>query len=507
MRLYSHRSVLTTALLLGAVGSFAAPDDSRLADAAMRGDREVLRSLLTNRSNVNSRQIDGTTALHWAVRKDDLATADALIRAGADVKATNRYGLTPISLAAMNGSAAMIKKLLDAGADPNTANQGGETVLMTASRTGNLESVKLLLDRGANVNAKDLEHAQTSLMWAVIEKHLDVAGLLIAGGADVNAHTNVSMTPGEFTLARPGGGPGTTLQRARPTASGGMTALLFAVREGNLDATRLLLDRGADINLPSGNRTSPLVIALLNGQVGIASYLLDRGADPNAADAYGRAALFAAVDLRNFNHARFPEIPYDGLDPLPLIEALLKKGTDPNARAETIPYNALYVFDGSWINFDGQTSFVRAALAGDIEVMRLLLENGADPNIATTEGTTALMASSGMNWVTNQTYNHGEAAYLEAIKLCLKQGADINAANSLGFTALHAAASRGWESVIQLLVDNGANMDAKDVAGRTPLVFAQGVPLAARPPEAKPKAVALLQTLITNSGRAHAGKQ
>jgi ankyrin repeat protein len=239
----------------------------------------------------------------------------------------------------------------------------------------------------------------------------------------------------------------------------------------------------------------------LNGQTGIASYLLDKGADPNAADAYGRAALFAAVDLRNFNHARFSDIPFDGVDPLPLIKALLKKGADPNARAETIPYNGLYVFDGSWINFDGQTSFIRAALAGDVDVMRVLLESGADPNIRTVEGTSALMAASGMNWVANQsTYNHGEAAYLEAIKLCLEHGADINAANSLGFTALHAAAARAPESIIQLLVDSGARMDAKDIAGRTPLVFALGVPLAAGPPIPQPKAAALLKKLMAAKG-------
>ena len=465
----------------------------------MRGDTEAVRPLLAGRSGINTPQTDGTTALHWAVRRDDLATAEALIKAGADVKAANRYGITPLSIAAMNGKAPMIKKLLDAGADPNSANEGGETVLMTAARTDKLEAVKVLLDRGADVNAKDPEHAQTALMWAVIENHLDVAKLLIARGADVNAHTAVSVVKGEFTLARPGGGPGTTLQRARPTAGGGMTPLLFAIREGNLEAVKLLLDSGSDIHWSSANRTSPLVIALLNGQIGVADYLLDRGADPNATDAYGRAALFAAVDLRNFNHARFPDVPYDGRDPLPLINKLLQKGADQNTRADTIPYNGLYVFDGSWINFDGQTSFIRAALAGDVELMRLLLEHGANPNLATVEGTTALMAVSGMNWVSNQTYNHGEAAYLEAIKLCLAHGADINAANSLGFTALHAAAARGWESVIQLLVDNGARMDAKDIAGRTPLVFAQGVPLAARPPEPKPKAAALLNELMAKA--------
>jgi ankyrin repeat protein len=497
MRLYSLQGSLTIALLLGTT-AFAASTEPKLADAIMQGDKEAVKTLLGDRSRVNVPQSDGTTALDWAVRQNDLATADALIKAGADVKAVNRYGVTAINIAALNGNAAMIAKLLDAGADVNAANQGGETVLMTASRTGNVEAVKLLIDRGANVNAKDPEHAQMPLMWAVIEHHLDIAKLLIVRGADINAHTNVSIIPGEFGLARPGGGPGTQLQRAHPSPAGGMTPLLFAIREGELDAVKLLLDSGADIHASSGNKTSPMVIALMNGQVGIATYLLDRGADANAVDDYGRAALFAAVDLRNFYHSRFPDIPYDGLDPMPLIKALLKKGADPNARAETIPFNGLYVFDGSWINFDGQTSFVRAALAGDVELMRVLLEYHANPNIATVEGTTALMAASGMNWVSNQTYNHGEAAYLEAIKLCLQQGADVNAANSLGFTSLHAAAAKGWESAIQLLVDNGARMDAKDIAGRTPLVFAQGVALAARPPDPQPKAAALLKKLMAN---------
>src|SRR5579862_2680450 len=167
-----------------------------------------------------------------------------------------------MSLDALNGNGAMVAKLRDAGACPNAANAGGETVLMTSARTGKVEAVKLLLDRGANVNAKDPEHSQTPLMWAVIENNLDVAKLLIERGADINAHTAVTVTKGEFTLARAGGGPGTTLQRAKPSAGGGMNALLFAIREGHLDMVSMLLDKGADIHWSSGNRTSPIVIAL-----------------------------------------------------------------------------------------------------------------------------------------------------------------------------------------------------------------------------------------------------
>src|SRR5580698_2122793 len=356
---------------------------------------------------------DGTTPLHWAVRHDDLKTADALIKAGADVKAANRYGVTPINLAATNGSAAMIRKLLDAGVDPNSANPGGETALMTAARTGKVDAVKLLLDRGANIHARDAAHGQTALMWAVLENHADVVELLLARGADINAHTNVSITKGEYVPARPAAasGNGIIRQRALPTPNGGMTPLLFAIRDGNVPMTRLLLDRGADLGQSSGNHTSPLLIALLNGQVGIATELLAKGADPNAADDYHRAPLFAAIDLRNFNHEKYGDLPTDGRDHLDLIKALLKKGADPNLKTDTVPVHGLMQFDASWVNFDGETPFVRAALSGDIEVMRLLLESGADPNIATTQGSTALMAAAGINWIPGQTYTRSEADY------------------------------------------------------------------------------------------------
>jgi ankyrin repeat protein len=496
-----HQVIAGGLLLLGLCAGLAASTDAPVADAVMRGDKDVLRALPRDRKAIDAPQPDGTTALHWAVRRDDLTTAEALIRAGADVRVTNRYGMTPIGLAATNGNAAMIRALLDAGVDPNTATPGGETALMTAARTGKTDAATVLLDRGANVNAKDTVHAQTALMWAVIEHHTSMVELLLARGADVNARTNVTMPKGEFVPARAGGASGTGIirQRALPTANGGMTPLLFAVRDGNAAMTRLLLDRGADLGQSSGNRTSPLLIALLNGQIRIATELLERGANPNAADDYHRAALFAAIDLRNFNHERYTGLPTDGGDPLDLINALLEKGGDPNTRTDTVPVHGLMQFDASWVNFDGQTPFVRAALSGDIEVMRRLLARGADPNLATTQGTTALMAAAGINWIPGQTYSHSEADYIEAVTLCLARGADVNASNSLGFTAMHGAANRGWESVIQILADHGARVDAKDKEGRTPLTFAEGIFLAVRPPEAKPKAMALLKRLMAGA--------
>jgi uncharacterized protein len=492
-------------LLIGLVLSIpcalsAAGADARLADAVMSGDKDVVRTLPADHATVNAPQPDGTTALHWAVRHDDLATADALIKAGADVKAVTRYGVTPMALAATNGDPAMIRRLLDAGVDANSATPSGETALMTTARTGKVDAATLLLDRGANVNAKDTVHGQTALMWAVLENHPDMVKLLLSRGADINAHTNVTTPKGEYTPARAGGASGTGIirQRALPTADGGMTPLLFAIRDGNTEMVRLLLAKGADIAQSSGNKTSPLLIALLNGQVGIATELLEKGADPNAADAYGRAALFAAIDLRNFNHDKYGDLPTDGRDPLDLIKALLNKGANTNAKTDTVPVHGLMQFDASWVNFDGETSFVRAALSGDIEVMRLLLEHGADPNIATTQGTTALMAASGINWIPGQTFTHPEAEYIEAVKLCLERGADVNASNTLNLMAIHGAANRGWPSIIQILADHGAKLDVKDVGGRTPMIFAQGIFLAVRPPEAKPKAIELLTKLMAN---------
>ncbi|HZM60143.1 MAG TPA: ankyrin repeat domain-containing protein [Vicinamibacterales bacterium] len=444
---------------------------------------------------------DGTTPLHQAVRQNDVKAVDALIKRGANVKAATRYGVTPIGLAALNGNTAIVRRLLDAGADPNTATPAGETALMTAVRTGRLETVTLLLERGANINAKDSVRSQTALMWAITENHSDVVKLLVARGADVNSRTNVTTPKGQYVPARAGGasGNGIIRQRALPTADGGMTPLLFAVRDGNVAATRLLLELGADINQSSGNHTTPLLIALLNGQVALATELLERGANPNLADDYHRAPLFAAIELRNFNHEKYPFLYSDGRDPLDLVKALLAKGgADPNLRSDTTPVHGLMQFDGSWVNFDGQTPFIRAALSGDIEVMRALLQHGADPNIATAQGSTALMAAAGINWIPAQTYTRSEADYVEAVKLCLERGANVNATNTLKLAAIHGAANRGWVSIIQILADHGAKLDIADVGGRTPMTFAEGTFLAIRPPVAKPDAIALLKKLMAN---------
>src|SRR2546427_7688779 len=299
----------------------------------------------------------------------------------------------------------MIDVLLHAGADPNSANPGGETALMTATRTGKPDAVRLLLDRGAAVNARESVRGQSALMWAILENHPEVVSLLLARGADVNAQTNISIPDGatgtpQATSADIGAhGAGIYRPRAVSTSSGGMTSLLFAAREGNLEMARILVDSKADLERPSANGTRPLVVAITNNHIELALFLLEKGADPNAADNfYKRTPLFAAVEMRNpdFTRESPPPVP-DARDPMDLIQALLARGADPNLRTNTTPVRGFMQGSASWVSFDGQTPFLRAALAGDITLMRLFLEHGADPNIATNEGSTALMAAAGVN--------------------------------------------------------------------------------------------------------------
>ncbi len=491
--------VLAAATLRGAAGA-----DLRLIDAVMRADRGTVRTLLQQQLDVNAAEPDGTTALHWAARRDDVETAQLLVKGGAKVDASTRYGVTPLYLACERGNAALIDVLLRAGADANAANPGGETALMTASRTGRLDAVTLLLDRGAHVNAAEHVRGQTALMWAVLENHPDVVKLLIARGADLNAQTSVSVPVGTTGLPQATSGdigahgPGIYRSRAVPSPSGAMTPLLYAAREGNLEMARILVDAKADLNRRAANGTPPMVVAIMNNHIELAMYLLDRGADANAADHfYKRTPLYAAVEMRNPDYTRDtpPPLP-DARDPMDLIEALLARGANPDARANTTPFRGFFQVSANWANFDGQTPFLRAALSGDVTLMRLLLEHGADPNLGTLDGATPLMAAAGVNWVVAQTYSRSDAEYLEAAALCLEHGADVNATNSQGFTAMHGAANRGFDAMITLLAAHGAKLDVKDKQGRTPMTFAEGVFLAVQPPVRKPTTMALLEQLM-----------
>ena len=418
---------------------------------------------------MNAPQADGSTALHWIVRADDLETADVLIRNGANVSAANRRGITPLDLACVNGSAAMIRKLLDAGANPNAAHPDGQTPLMTAARTGNPDAVRVLLDKGAAVNAKDTVAAQTALMFAITENHPEAVRVLLDRGADVNARTSVVETPPATTGNLQG--IGRAQNREKPVPQGAMTPLLYAARDGRIEIARMLLAAGANLNQTEANGESPLLVAINNGQVELAQVLLEKGADPNAADGFGRTPLWSAVDYRNLDAAEGSGTNGVNREPvLPLIRALLDRGANPNVQTKVEPPSRRWMMPfgaRQWVNPAGQTPFVRAAQAGDVAVMRLLLEHHADPNIPTLAGVTALMSAAGIGWVPRQTYTEPKESLLEAVRLCIENGSDVNAANSKGFTALHGAAYRGLDDVVQLLVQKGAKLDAKDSEGRT----------------------------------------
>ncbi len=489
--------------------SSAAVQAGALADAAASGDLAAVRSLLKTRADPNEPNRDGTPALHWVVRMQDAATAQQLIKAGANPDLPNRYGVRPLHLAIANDDPAMVQLLLKAGADANTADAAGDSCLVMAVRAGRIEVVRALLAKGAKPGAVDVQFKQTPLMVAAREGHTGIVRLLLAQGAQVDAQTRAGKVPAFRTPGSNAGSKGSGIVRGgwpergeRDPIPGAKTALLYAAREGNVAIVRLLVEAGAQLEKSDADGVTPLLMAVLNGQMPVAHLLLERGANVRAADWYGQTPLFAAVDLRNLDvagPARDNEV--DRAAALQLVQAILARSPDVNARTrESLPQRRWITRLGSlsWVDFTGQTAFLRAALAGDVTVMRLLLQHGADANIATFNGTTPLMAAAGVNWTVSQTFDEGPAALLDAARLAIAQGNDVNAQNAMGLRAIHGAANRGSDEIIKLLVEKGAATDTADREGRTPVVWAQGVFLATHPPQAKPATVALLKQLQAN---------
>jgi ankyrin repeat protein len=484
---------------------------TRLADAARGRDVDTVRAMLKRgmtKADVNTQGSDGTPALHWIVRLDDLETTGLLIRAGADVTLANRYGVTPLFLACSNGNAGMIRTLLDAGADPNSLDATGEPVLWTAIRSGNTDSVRLLLDRGANKDYMD-NVQQTTLMFAVRENHPSIVRLLVERGANVNARTRTGNTPGwVLPNSVAGFGHGVGIVRgglpdrgSRYLTPGGLSALLYAARDGRLESARILVEAGADVNQTDPNGIHSLLMAIVNNHPETAHFLIERGAAINHVDWYGRTPLWAAVETRNMDvHNATYKNEVDREPLLRLIEVLLERGANANVRIlETPPIRRFMLpTTGSlaWVDLTGQTPFLTAALSGDVAAMRLLLKYGADPKIPTFGGTTALMAAAGINWVVSQTYDEGPERLLEAVKLCFDLGLSVHDVNSMGLTAVHGAANRGSDEIIKFLVEKGARLDVKDKEGRTPMTWAEGVFLATHAPVPKPSSIALIQSLL-----------
>jgi uncharacterized protein len=582
----SRRKIATWILVLACAGAvnFAA-GRSDVADAVMRGDTAAVRTLLQQKADVNAAQIDGATALHWAVYRDDLQTAQLLIGAGARVSVTNRSGITPLAMACLYGNVKMIETLLAAGADAKERGPNGETSLMMAARNGNAEAIRVLLAAGADVNASENLRNTTALMWAVEQRNPAAVKALLDGGANFRARTGPAGLPRNYMAARvdvagveaavhryaeaakagrtyfeqvefeekngivhegrratvQAAQPAQPAQPARPGAAaggatqpapvvqaddtevviaglvgsggGGLTALVLAAREGDLESSKFLLDAGADVNQVTEYGWSPLLTATNNRHYKLAMYLVERGANVNLANKGGWTPLYLATDNRNIEGGDFP-VPRPDMDHLEYIRFLLDHGGNPNAR---IKDNTLTrtIFTMQWFFESGATPFIRASQSSDIQLMKLLLERGADPKAATDHGDTALTAAAGIGWVEGVTYEHSGKANVEAIRMLLDLGLDPNGTNRDGRTPLMGAAMKGRNEVIQLLVDRGAKLDTRDkgsrdtedvgskIAGHTweALDYADGlVRVGVQSAIARPETAALIRRLMTERG-------
>ena len=459
-----------------AVGANAA--DVPLVDAVKAQDAEAVRTLLADGADVNAPQPDGATALHWAAYRDDVETAELLIGGGANVNAANELGATPLWLAAGNGSAAMVGRLLDAGADPNVALPGGETPVMTAARTGNTDAVRMLAARGADVNVVEQSRGQSALMWAVAQGHHDTVRVLIEQGADVSARSKVRrrLMHADSTNA-------SQYDQGIMWNRGGYTPLLFAARHGDVEAAKPLVAAGADINDAAPTGASVLVVATHSGHTSFAQFAIEAGADVNDAGA-GYNALHAAV-LRGDLH---------------VVKAVLARGIDPNARLEK--GTPLRRTSQDW-HFDpaleSATPFWLAAYYREPEIMRALVDAGAEPTRTTLEHwryvferaggvgpprvvggfESPLLAAVRGDSTRGRFFNASlrdvageERRALDAVALALECGTDVNAVDHTGNTALHTAAQRNYATVVQLLADNGADLNVENTAGQTPLALA-----------------------------------
>ena len=514
-------------LLAAAAPPPAAGADTPLIEAVRAGDADRVVELLDQDADPGAAGPDGTTPLHWAARGAHRTIVASLLAAGADATAANRYGVTPLALAAGTGDEATVAALLNAGADPNGASPEGETVLMVAARTGRVPALEQLLRAGADVNATEGWRSQTALMWAAAENNADAVAALIEAGAAIEARSGSGLTP-----------------------------LLFAVREGQIDAVRALLAAGADVNAGVDNRTastgsytpaasghtSPLVLAIINAHYELANFLLESGADPNVPDARG-SALHALAWIRRPGSGR-PPIQTGAFDSLDLVRGLLESGADPNAQVywNEIPFEVdlgivkpppNISVGRNFISFVGATSFYLAAKHADLDLMRLLVEYGADPLTPTDQGVTPLMAAAGLGFWDGESpgplNGTPETVRLEAVKLALELGNDLHAVTDFGdtmligdgvelllrhprnlldldaqrdrgdmrwdgCTALHGAAMMGSNLIVQYLVDQGADVNARNELGWTPLMIAGGV-FVANTEKAWPETVALLRGL------------
>jgi len=518
-----HKSILAAlaAGLLFSTVSTGVMARSELVAAIVDGDNRVVKSLLSQGVDVNSTERDGTNALQWAVYHENAGMVSDLIQAGADVQAINREGMTPLALAAMAGNAEITEILLDAGAGVNTPMANGETPLMMAARTGDLDTMRIILDRGADINAMEPLRGTNALMWAAANSNPAAVKLLLANGADI-AMNSATARPGRNPYLAPTarnrirgfyqgigqggdfgaqeeleksnlelqvsreeliarlprelvedferedvqvGDFGETIEPAPDKQWGGLTALHFAVREGDLDTVKALVEAGADVNQVSEFSWSPLLTARQNSFYRIGEYLLEKGANPNIANEGGWNPLYIATDNRNIEGGDYPTRKPD-MDHLAFIRLLLDNGADPNLRMASSTETRT-IFTHQWLREEGATPFLRAAQSSDLTLMKLLLDHGADPNINTAVGVTPLMVASGIAWVEGVTFEWSEEANREAVRWLIELGNEVNAQDREdGRTALMGAAHKGRNYAVEMLVEAGGDLSLHDIGSR-----------------------------------------
>lgn len=462
-----------------AVAADAAGAEPALLRAVKVRDHQAVRTLLQQGQDARAASPDGTTALHWAARSGDRASADLLIRAGADVNARNRYGVTPLALAVRADSEEVVRSLLASGARVRTADEGlpeRQTLLMHAARTGNLATLRALIGAGADVNAREERTGTTAAIWAAVANRGEAVRLLAEAGADLNVASRLTSYPHTANgVGLSGLEDGVSYVGQTVLPKGGWTAPMFAAREGAVDALTALADAGADLNAQDPEGTPALIIAIINGHYEAARVLLQKGADPNVADIKGMTALYAAVDMHTipttFGRPDPPSMVIAGS--VGAVRMLLAAGADPNLALKGPVLKRVYNPGDPRLG-EGATPFMRAARGGDLELMHILVEAGADPRATQTSGITPIMLAAGAGSGRGSDNNPDhvtEAKAIAVITYCLELGLDINGVAANGDTAAHLASTSnlGSPSVIRFLHAHGARFDVRNKAGRTPL--------------------------------------
>jgi ankyrin repeat protein len=469
------KPLIVAALAAGIVFAADVPvSNAPIAVAIKSGQRTTAIDLIAKKSaDVNAAEADGSTALLWAANLNDADLALRLLKAGANAKVRNELGSTPLGEAALNSNTQLIKALLDAGADPNTAGPDGQTPIMIVARTSNVAAAKLLLDKGANPNVKEGQREQTPLMWAAASSQGPMVRELLAHGAEVDAKSAVDlMTP--LVSKEP---------RAQPRPPGGMTAMLFASREGCLDCVKALLDKGAKVDLPDPEGVTPLIASLFNARFDVAKYLIDKGANIDRWDWWGRSPLYLAVDYNTLPHGGRPDQPsLDQSLPIDIVRILLEKGANPNLQLKLFPpYRATGADRGvDGMLTVGTTPLLRAAKAQDAASIKLLLDHGAIVDLPNNQGMTPMVAASGMGSVDADTRGNYYAADIQeraiaSLDSLLAHGGELNGrAGRLSQAPLHGAAFWGWNKVVDYLLSKGADINVKDSRGYTAVDYAMG---------------------------------